>query len=377
MLLLLVLSAGVFLSVVGEMIPASAIKYMAEDLNVSLGKIGFLITLCSFAVILTAPILTIITRGISRRSLMTTVIIFLGLFHASAALFTGYEMVAVVRFLTGAVHGMFWTLVGSIVGQLYAPHSLARAMSIVLGGGTVSYVIGLPLSNFFAFQFGWKSVVIVLGIMFVLLGLLFNFTLKVPLHSARMGPAKNRNVFKSKWMPICILSASVLLGQFIFSSYVPAFLSKRYSPEFVSILLFVYGFCGCIGNVLAGVFKPTRRRFMVIIATSLICILLFSFMDNAIGLAAYAIWGAMFGAVPVLLTVFLLSNTSDNNRDIANAYYTMSFNIGIGLGALFGGLFLDGFGFYVLPLASCAALLLSFLLSLRTVSGRHNPADTG
>lgn len=76
MLLLIVLSAGVFLSVVGEMIPASAIKYMAEDLNVSLGKIGFLITLFSFAVILTAPILTIITRGISRRSLMTTVIIF-------------------------------------------------------------------------------------------------------------------------------------------------------------------------------------------------------------------------------------------------------------------------------------------------------------
>ena len=70
-------------------------------------------------------------------------------------------------------------------------------------------------------------------------------------------------------------------------------------------------------------------------------------------------WGFAFGAIPPLLQTRLLQAADPAKRDAASALYTTAFNIGIGGGALVGGVLFDAFGVEVLPAAFAILLLIA------------------
>ena len=74
---------------------------------------------------------------------------------------------------------------------------------------------------------------------------------------------------------------------------------------------------------------------------------------------AFAVWGFGFGAIPPLLQTRLLQAADPAKRDAASALYTTAFNIGIGGGALVGGVLFDAFGVEVLPAAFAILLLIA------------------
>ena len=68
----------------------------------------------------------------------------LGLVAASAlvsALSINYTMLVVSRIIGGIAHGVFWSVVGAYAAYLVPKEHLGRAVSIVLGGGSLAFVL--------------------------------------------------------------------------------------------------------------------------------------------------------------------------------------------------------------------------------------------
>jgi predicted MFS family arabinose efflux permease len=67
---------------------------------------------------------------------------------------------------------------------------------------------------------------------------------------------------------------------------------------------------------------------------------------------------------PPVLQARMLHTASRRMRDIASAYLTTSFNIGIGVGALIGAVILDAVGVGVLPYVTAGVTLLAVVVFL-------------
>ncbi|MBC3940063.1 MFS transporter, partial [Sphingomonas albertensis] len=111
---LLALSVGAFGIGVTEFAPMGLLPVIAHDLGVSIPTAGLLISAYALGVVIGAPLMTLTTGRVPRRTLL---IALAGIFTAGnllAAVSTGYSMLMVARILTSFNHGAFFG-VGSIV----------------------------------------------------------------------------------------------------------------------------------------------------------------------------------------------------------------------------------------------------------------------
>jgi predicted MFS family arabinose efflux permease len=103
-----------------------------------------------------------------------------------------------------------------------------------------------------------------------------------------------------------------------------------------------------VGLLLAGTLGDRFPRAaiataIIFITLSLLVIGLYMSVP-LVAICAIGVWGASFGALPSLLQARMMHAASVRVRDVASSYFTTSFNLAIGMGALVGGGILDGFG---------------------------------
>lgn len=85
-------------------------------------------------------------------------------------------------------------------------------------------------------------------------------------------------------------------------------------------------------------------------------------------------WSAFLGGVPVIFQARLLQLASPALRDIGAAWITVAFNVGIGGGALLGGVVLEVWSLAALPVVA-GALLGAGLVLVVVALGPH-PVST-
>ena len=153
---LIALATATFLSVTSEMIPTGLLPDMSASLGVSEAQIGLLVTVFAFTVVVTSAPLTALTRRWPRHGLLIGILVVLGISNALTAIAPDYAFVVGSRVLGGVAHGMFWSIVGAYAGHLVPKEQIGRAVSITLGGGTLAFVLGVPLGTFAGHVFGWR-----------------------------------------------------------------------------------------------------------------------------------------------------------------------------------------------------------------------------
>jgi predicted MFS family arabinose efflux permease len=176
---------------------------------------------------------------------------------------------------------------------------------------------------------------------------------------------------------LCIVIVILVTGQNIFYTYIAPWLTEvaDFTETSVAFLLFLYGGAGAIGLVLAG-FAADRfpkRGFIGAVASVMVAVLLLAiFSDNSVMVvAAFVIWGVAFGGIPAMLQTRMLHTASFRMRDLAAALQATAFNVGIGGGALLGGLLLDSIGIVQLPMVQIAFLAVALVLSIAVDAVRH------
>ena len=389
---LITLAAGIFLSVTIEMLPTGLLPEMSADLGVSESLVGVLVSVFAFTVVLSSNLLTAATRGIARHTLVVSVLVVFAASAVFTAVAPSYELVVASRILGGLAHGLFWAVVGAYTAYLVPPQQIARAVAITLGGGSLAFVLGVPVGTALGHAVGWRMSFAILAAL-TLGGAFFvwKFLPKVGASAGAAGtagavntrvgtatggievltgeyaisaaPRRDHSVLGVVF--VCVITSLTMIGQYALYTYIAPFLTREVGIDeaAVSPALFAYGIMGSISLVLVAVWLGRRPRasLMGCMAAILVGVVLLAAVPEVtpVAVAAYLLWAVGMGALPSLLQTRMLHATSARIRDAASAFYTSAFNIGIGGGALVGAVALETLGLAALPWIFTGILVVS------------------
>jgi DHA1 family inner membrane transport protein len=401
---LLTLSVAIFLSVTIEMLPTGLLPDMSRELHVSEAQIGFTVSFFALTVVLTSYGLSALTRRVPRHALVVTVLVVLAVSTLLTAFAPNYGVLVASRVLGGLAHGLFWAVVGAYSAYLVPPAQLGRAVSITLGGGSLAFVLGVPLGTALGNAVGWRVSFVILGVL-TLVGAAFVYrflptvdhlatasTDAVQIVGTPTGgidiltdeaiashvPRRDQSVMAVVF--ICLITAVTMMGQYSFYTFIAPFLVRSIGIDapLVSPALFVYGMAGAFSLVLVAVYLGRRPRsgtmasLVVLLAVAVVMASVPSVLG--VSLTAFVVWGLAINVLPPLLQTRLLHAASPRIRETASAFYTTAFNVGIGGGALVGSLVLSVAGLGALPLVFGALIIAAIALTLISeFVVRHRP----
>lgn len=372
---LLVLTGAIFASVSSEFLPTGLMPEMAAELGVSESQIGLLITVFATTVVVSTAPLTVITRRFSRKWLMVVLLGVFALTNVLCAIAPSYEFLLGARILGGLAHGLFWAVTGPYAALLVPRHQLARAISVTNAGGTMAFILGVPLGTFLGHALGWRlafgaMAAVVLVFMVFVIVYLPPVSHLVPLATGEIAVPTRKDRSFPAVLIVCATVVLVITGHNVFYTYIAPWAIQIGGIDEGAIagLLFAYGAAGAVGLALGGAFGDRYPRASVNVALSgvvLSILTLGAFGTSAVPIViGMVIWSVFFGGVPALMHSRVLHSASERIRDLAAAWLTTAFNLAIGGGALLGGLLLDNLGIGVLPWFGAAIIAagLGFVL---------------
>ncbi|MFB6448154.1 MFS transporter [Bradyrhizobium tunisiense] len=370
----LALTAGAFGIGTTEFIIMGLLLQVAADMHVSVPVAGLLISGYALGVFVGAPVLTLATRRMPRKTVLLALMAIFTLGNAACALAPNYELLMAARVLTSLAHGTFFG-VGSVVATSLVPEDKrASAISTMFIGLTVATLLGVPFGAWFGLLLGWRAAfwaVTVIGVIaFAVVAAL------VPDHVGNGDkPVSLAEEVAVLSRPQVLLGLAMTVfgfaGLFVVFTYIQPILTRftGFSEGAVSPILLVFGVGLAIGNVaggkladrgLAGALVGTLAA-LAIALLGLAAVLSVKFaaimLILLLGVAAFAT------VAPLQLRV--LEAAGANGRTLASSLNIAAFNLGNALGAWAGGVAIDrGLGLSALPLVAAGITTIGLVLAL-------------
>lgn len=366
------LTVGAFGIGVTEFIIMGLLLQVSADLGVSIPTAGLLMTGYALGVFVGAPILTLLTRRLPRK---TTLLVLMAIFtvgNALAAIAPTYGVLMAARLVTALAHGTFFG-VGSLVAvSLVAPERKASAISIMFTGLTIATLLGVPFGAWLGLAFGWRmafwAVAGVGAMAFVVLAAL------VPAAQDKVEPAPLREEFAVLARPQVQLGLLMTVlgfgGVFAVFTYIQPILTELagFSKAAVSPILLVFG-AGLVGGNLVGgrwadkglnaALVGTLAALTLVMAGSALA---FHSQVGAV-IAAFLLGAAAFATVAPL-QMRVLSQAGGAGQGLASSLNIAAFNLGNAFGAWLGGAVIaHGPGLSAIPLVAAAVPLSALALA--------------
>lgn len=371
---LLALAIGAFGIGVTEFAPMGMLPDIAGDLGVSIPAAGLLVSAYAMGVLVGAPLMTLTTGRIDRRTLLVALMGIFTLGNALSALADGYWMLMAARVVTSFNHGAFFG-VGSVVAAGLVPaDKRAGAVAAMFTGLTVATIGGVPLATWASGILGWRTAFA--GIAGVGAVAMLSLRLALPALPAAEGGDMRAELRVLRRGPVLAALALTVVGASamftVFTYIVPILRDETHaSTGFVTAMLMLYGIGLTIGNTLGGHLadRSIERTLIGSFAVLAAALVVFAGVMHWPWPAAIAIliWGiASFAIVPPLQMRAMVAAVDAPN--LASAMNVGAFNLGNAFGAaLGGGVIGAGLGLPTVSLAGAAmaAVALVMLLAFR------------
>ena len=371
---LIALAVGAFGIGVTEFAPMGMLPDIATDLGVSIPAAGLLVSAYAMGVLIGAPLMTLTTAQIDRRTLLIALMGIFTLGNALSALADGYWMLMAARIVTSFNHGAFFGVGSVVAASLVPPDRRAGAVAAMFSGLTVATIGGVPLATWASEVLGWRTAfAAIAGV-----GAMAMLSLRraLPALPAAEGGDMRAVVRALKRGPVLAARALTVVGASamftVFTYIVPILRSETHaSTGFVTAMLVLYGVGLMIGNSLGGRLADRSIERTLIGSFSVLAAVLVLFAAVMQwpwpAAAAILIWGiASFAIVPPLqMRVMMAASDAPN---LASAVNIGAFNLGNAIGAALGGAVIGaGLGFPMVSLAGAAmaAAALAMLIVLR------------
>jgi DHA1 family inner membrane transport protein len=346
---LLALTAGAFGIGTTEFVIMGLLLQVSNDLHVSITAAGLLISGYALGVAVGAPLLTIATRRLPRKTVLLALMAIFTLGNLACALAPNYEMLMAARVITSLAHGTFFGVGAVVATGLVAPERRASAIAIMFTGLTAATLLGVPAGAWLGLHYGWRATfwaVTVIGVLAFAVLALF-----VPRVKAEAAPASVRDELAvlARGQVLLGLAMTVLgyAGVFVVFTYIQPLLTQvtGVAESAVSPILLVFGAGLAAGNLLGGRLAD-RATMPAVLGTLVALAAVLGAMQFAIGtpFAAVAFVGllgiAAFATVaPMQLRV--LEKATGAGQNLASSLNIAAFNLGNALGAWIGGVVID------------------------------------
>ncbi|MEE8609386.1 MAG: MFS transporter [Sphingomonas aquatilis] len=371
---LIALAVGAFGIGVTEFAPMGMLPVIAGDIHVSIPAAGLLISAYAMGVLIGAPLLTLTTGRIDRRTLLIALMGIFTLGNALSALAGGYWMLMAARVVTSFNHGAFFGVGSVVAASLVPPDKRAGAVAAMFTGLTVATIGGVPAATWVSEAIGWRTAFAGIAGVGAIAMLSLRFALpSLPAEEGGDRRAELRVLTRGPVVMALALTTIGFGGVFtVFTYIVPILRDVTHgSTGYVTAMLMLFGVGATIGNGLGGRLadRSVERTLMTMLTIMALTLLAFTVLMQWPVTAAIAIliWGiASFAIVPPLQ--MRVMDAASDAPNLASAMNIGAFNLGNAIGAaLGGGVIGAGLGLPAVSLAGAAmaAVALAMLLAFR------------
>lgn len=376
-LALYALTVGAFGIGVTEFIIMGLLMQVSADLGVSIPTAGLLMTGYALGVFVGAPILTLATRRLPKKTTLLVLMAIFTLGNILAAIAPTYGILMAARLVTALAHGTFFGVGALVAVSLVAPERKASAISIMFTGLTLATLLGVPFGAWLGLAFGWRmafwAVAAVGALAFVVLAVL------VPSARETAEPAPLREEFAVLARPQVQLGLAMTVlgfgGVFAVFTYIQPILTQLagFSQAAVSPILLVFGAGLVAGNLAGG--RWADKSLNAALAGTLILLTIvmgasaFAFHSQVGAVIAAFLLGAAAFATVAPLQMRVLSQAGGAGQGLASSLNIAAFNLGNAFGAWLGGAVIDhGPGLAAVPLVAAVVPLSALALAAFSLS---------
>ena len=366
---LLALAAGAFGIGVTEFAPMGLLPVIATDLGVSIPSAGLLISAYALGVVLGAPLMTLATGRVPRRTLLIGLAGIFTIGNALSALADNYALLMIARIITSLNHGAFFGVGAIVAAGLVPPDRKAGAVAAMFMGLTIANVVGVPLATWAGETLGWRASFWGIAMIGVMVMAALALTLpKAAAPAAGDMLAELRVLGRRRVLSALALTVIGSSAMFTVFTYITPILREQTGASlgFVTAMLVVYGLGLTVGNWVGGKFadRSVDRTLIVTLAGLSLVLLTFAVAMPLASVSAVLIflWGiASFALVPPLQVRVM--DAAREAPNLASAVNIGAFNLGNAIGAALGGAVIaGGLGYPAVALAGAGASALGLLM---------------
>lgn len=368
---LLALAAGAFGIGVTEFAPMGLLPVIATDLGVSIPAAGLLVSAYALGVLIGAPLMTLTTGRVPRRTLLIGLAAIFTLGNLLSAIADGYGMLLAARIVTSLNHGAFFGVGSIVAASLVPPERRAGAVAAMFMGLTIANVVGVPLATWAGEHLGWRaSFWGIVGLGVVTMAAL---RLTLPAMPAPEGGNIGNELRVLARGPVLGALGLTVVGSsamFTVFTYIAPILQTQThaSLAFVTAMLVTYGVGLTVGNWLGGKFADKSVDRTLIVTLGSLSAILAAFAALMPFHAPVAVlvflWGvASFALVPPLQVRVMAAAADAPN--LASSVNIGAFNLGNAIGAALGGAVIaGGLGYPAVSLAGAATSTIGLAMVL-------------
>ncbi len=335
-----------------EFVISGILPPLASDLMVSIPTAGLLVTAYAIGVAIGGPVLTVLTARFPQRSVLIGVMILFTVSQVLCALAPDYGLLLAARLLSACGHGVFFGAGNVMVASLVPPERRGGAFALFISGITVANLLGLPAGSAIGLSFGWRATFLAVAALgaIAVVALILRLPRKPAAGYIEAGLAAQLRELRHQQVWLSYLTiALVMVGVLAFGTFqVPIMLNiTGLPPEIVPIYLLVGGMGSVLGIYLGGRgtdWRPMPTLIAVLLLQALLYFtMLFAMHDKVwmtVNLLASSIAGFAF-STPLQARVLTAARAAPN---LASAFISTAFNIGIAGGAFAGAMLLNAGG---------------------------------
>jgi len=333
------LAAGTFLMGTSEFMVAGLLPELASDFAATEARAGLAITVFAVGMILGSPVMPMLTLRLSQRTTLTLALGVFALAHVVSALTESFAVLLVTRFVAAVATGTFWAVAAVAAVALVGDRRSATALGLVLGGGMLATVLGVPVGALSGQVIGWRGPFWALAAMAAVAAVAV--ARHVPATTAGRNAPSVRAELASLRSPrlwaVLATCAAVSAGVLSVYSYISPLLTGRagMSASLVPLALVLFGAGAFVGSLIGG--RLGDRRPLTTIAgtaaVSLIAYLLLCAVSTTVvaSVAVFAVLGLVgMSANPVLVS--LAVRFGGEGATLPSAMATSMFNLGTAVG---------------------------------------------
>lgn len=364
---------GAFAIGTTEFVIMGLLPQVAADLAISIPVAGLLVTGYALGVLVAAPIMTLGTTKVDRKTLLVSLMSLFFIGNLMAALAPNYAVLLAGRIVSSSMHGAFFGVGSVVAAGLVAKEKQSRAIALMFSGLALSNIIGVPLGTALGQAMGWRATFFGVSLLGLAAGS-FLFAVLKPQAADSSGSIANEVSALARprvWLALGTTTFG-FGGVFVVWTYIAPILGTAtgLSPEWITGVLFVFGTGLTLGNHFVGRLadKSLSLTLVGVLAALILLLALFSVTMNSFVPATITIFFmgvAAFGTIPPLQMGIM--EAAKGAPNLASALNIGAFNLGNAGGAWVGGL-LIGAGYPSPVLALAAAGVSSIGLVLAIVS---------
>jgi predicted MFS family arabinose efflux permease len=350
-----------------ENIPVGLLPQLAHSLHRSRSATGYLVTAYALVVVIGSVPLALVLRRLTRRRLLIGALtVFVAGCAAGAAAQT-YGQLLATRLAIAAGHCVFWAVVAAAGAALVPRERRGHALAMVFSGSSLAGVLGIPAVTWLGQQTSWRVATLAASG----LGLISLTAIVVLLPATAVEEEQQAAPHPSRRRFALVLAALALTmaGAFAMLTYVTVFLLNLggFRTAAISPILLVSGGSGAIGVWVSARYaghhaRPTMLAGVAGLTASLGALALFAH-HGTLDIVLLCPYGFSLSVVAVAVQSRCLDH-APGSINVASAANSAVFNVGIGGGALLGGLLLQHVGARAIPVAGCISTGLALLLLL-------------